>query len=112
MEEFGSTYTNEKESKKRPANDTPLPIRNFGVYIRPNDDTCMCCFEVIMENTVRIMKIIHDIEKDGKEMQLWYHLNCFVKYSTSLGWYEAADILPGFDDLDGDNKERVKRKIE
>lgn len=42
---------------------------------------------------------------------LWYHLHCFAKHCDKLGWIEGAEQLPGFNELNKKDKERVKQKI-
>lgn len=123
MRDFSSldidpTHTKGKKATKRPAseisiNEKPSQISDFAVYgTRPSVDLCMCCFQSIGKESVRILKIIRGIGEDTEDTHCWYHLDCFVKHSSSLGWYEAAEDLPGYEDLNDDAiKERIKQKL-
>lgn len=114
---IGLNNTKGRTATKRRATNVPTmikppPISDFGVYIRSNEDTCMCCFNTIGQNSVRMIKIMHEIEEVGESMMLFYHLDCFAKHSLSLGWHEAVKNLPGFEELhDDDIKERIIRKM-
>lgn len=45
----------------------------------------------------------------GKAM--WYHVPCFVRSRSTIGWLESAEALPGFKRLPEPDKEMVKKQI-
>lgn len=41
----------------------------------------------------------------------WYHVPCFVRLRTEIGWLRCGDMLPGFKRLSANDKEMIENQI-
>lgn len=96
----------EKRATKRPHSVDDLThglstvIKDFHVQLAtPSDETCVCCFQKIGWREIQINKVISE-----ENWNLPYHLKCFRKHSTTLGWGEVAESFPGFSKLPEEQK--------
>ncbi|XP_055309208.1 poly [ADP-ribose] polymerase [Sitodiplosis mosellana] len=89
-------------------------INDFGIeYAKSGRASCAGCHQKIPKDEVRIKKVAHDTEiglKFGGQA-LWHHVECFAQLRTALGWFESAEILPGFKSLSKDDKANAKKHI-
>lgn len=90
------------ESRKRPFNDDDsdqFSVDDFAISLTPpNENVCLCCFGRILEDKVRIKKILR-ANGNGDIVVLWYHPHCFARYCDVLGWTTQIDQMPGFNEL-------------
>lgn len=83
---------------------------DYGVeYAKSGRASCRGCENVILKDEIRVKKISHDTEIGMKYggQPLWHHLDCFAKLRTELGWFAAADQLPGYGALKKDDQKRL-----
>ncbi|XP_031638339.1 poly [ADP-ribose] polymerase-like [Contarinia nasturtii] len=92
----------------------PAKLPDFYVeYARSGKASCEGCQKKICEREIRIMKVIIDTNRetaiDGKAT--WYHVVCFARARSQLGWPHSAELLPGFKRLSDYDKETIKNQI-
>lgn len=51
----------------------------------------------------------NDMLQTGKAE--WYHVACFVRLRSEIGWLCCGDSLPGFKRLSNDDKEMIQNQI-
>lgn len=111
-----SNNKNRKKGLKRPAPETPAistppPNDDFAINSsQTGKNLCICCFKYIATDQIGIKKIIHGI--GPTDITVWYHLKCFSKHSTVLGWYGELDDMPGFNLLNPKDQVIMKKKTE
>lgn len=52
-----------------------------------------------------------EIGKKYGGQSLWHHLECFAKMRDELGFFASGEMLPGFKDLEPEDKKTVKETI-
>ncbi|XP_012253348.2 poly [ADP-ribose] polymerase [Athalia rosae] len=103
-----------KKGRKRAGGSAAGTFQDFTVeYAKSNRSTCRGCEEIIIKGEVRISK--KDWESENARsyggQDRWHHIDCFVKLRAELGFFEAANMLPGFDKLTKEDKSRLKSKL-
>lgn len=82
-------------------------------YAKVNRDACTECNQKISKGSMRIMKVIQDVNQntvfDG--LAVWFHVECFVRTRSKHDWLESAEALPGYKRLTDEDKETVRRQI-
>lgn len=67
----------------------------------------------LLQDEVRISK--KDYESDRARMygpiDMWHHVDCFVKKRVELEFFESGDVLPGYNTLSVDDKKMLKGKL-
>ena len=101
------------KGKKR-TKSADLLLKDFGIeYAKSSRATCPACELKISKDELRIKKTVYDtdIGKKFGGQALWHHLDCFVKVRDDLGYFSSGDQLPGFKDLEPEDKKLVKDSI-
>ncbi|XP_046754057.1 poly [ADP-ribose] polymerase [Diprion similis] len=100
--------------KKR--SDAPLSgaLKDFKVeYAKSNRAMCRGCEETIIKNEVRISKKDYESENarayGGQDR--WYHVQCFSKLRKELQFFETGKKLPGFEGLNKEDQETLKKSL-
>lgn len=86
----------------------------FGIeYAKTCRSICNVCDKYIMLNEVRTKKVLFDtkIGKAFRGQTVCYHLRCFAKERSQLGWFLCGDLIPGVNDLSTKDKWKVRRII-
>lgn len=80
------------------------------------DDFCIACKQKFVVSNIRIMHVeyctdltVENFSFGGKA--LWYHVLCFARLRSQIGWLQSAEMLPGFKRLTEHDKEMVKKQI-
>lgn len=98
------------------ANDRAI-VPDFSIeYSKSDRDSCKGCNQQIQMNVARIMKFVPDPDVSQNDVLQtgqanWYHVPCFVRLRTEIGWLCAGDSLPGFKRLCADDKEMIANQI-
>uniref|UniRef100_A0AAG5CYC8 Poly [ADP-ribose] polymerase n=2 Tax=Anopheles atroparvus TaxID=41427 RepID=A0AAG5CYC8_ANOAO len=98
------------KGKKRPAGEA-LALKDFGVeYAASGRAICRGCEIKIMKDEVRIKKVSYDTEVGMKYggQALWHHAECFAKLRSELGYFEKAEVLPGFSMMKPEDQTKLK----
>lgn len=110
---FECIYLGTLEDDPEPMKKEPTLPDFFIEYSKTDRDACVGCQQKIEKNTIRVMNVVYDTDNntayDGKAV--WYHVICFARSRTELGWLQEADALPGFKRLTEDDKEIVRNQI-
>lgn len=105
------------KGKKRGADDgkaTAKFLNDFGIeYAKSGRSACPGCFQKIPKDQLRIKKMAYDTEVGMKfgGQAIQHHVECFAQLRTELGWFESAEMLPGFKTLTEEDQEMVKKHI-
>lgn len=89
-------------------------MRDFKVeYAKSSRSACIGCEEKIIKDEVRISKKDYESEKAMQfgGLDRWYHVECFAKLRTDLGYYEKGDDLPGIKDLSKEDQANLKAAL-
>lgn len=80
------------------------------------DDFCTACKQKFAISSIRIMYVVYctdltveNFSFGGKAM--WYHVPCFARSRSQIGWLQSGEMLPGFKRLSEQDKEMVKKQI-
>ncbi|XP_072383200.1 poly [ADP-ribose] polymerase-like [Diabrotica undecimpunctata] len=89
-------------------------LKDFKIeYAKSGRAMCRGCLHKILKNEIRISKKNYDTEVgkkfDGQDM--WHHVTCFVALREDLGYFEAADKLPGFKVLKPEDQDLVLKEL-
>lgn len=81
-------------------------------------DACIDCRKRFKQNELRIMRVVHESTSDKNQndelktgQAQWYHVACFVRQRSAIGWLQSADSLPGFKRLSARDKEIIQEQI-
>ncbi|XP_069975958.1 poly [ADP-ribose] polymerase 1-like [Penaeus vannamei] len=82
-------------------------------YAKSGRAMCRGCDEKILKDQVRISKKEYDSERARMygPVDLWHHVDCFVKKRAELGFFESGDTIAGFGTLSADDKNMLKSKL-
>ncbi|XP_063601793.1 poly [ADP-ribose] polymerase 1-like [Penaeus indicus] len=82
-------------------------------YAKSGRAVCRGCDEKILKDQVRISKKEFDSERARMygPVDLWHHVDCFVKKRAELGFFESGDTIAGFGTLSADDKNMLKSKL-
>lgn len=111
----GNNNTSGKKGIKRAASVSPCTSArpqsdDFAVNrAETNKNLCVCCFKKIEKGAIEIEKIIHGTGQT--DISVWYHLGCFTKHSSILGWYNPPDTMPGYKELESKDQAELKKKM-
>ncbi|XP_031626910.1 poly [ADP-ribose] polymerase-like [Contarinia nasturtii] len=105
---LGTMEVDSDDDEKQPR----LP--DFAIeYSRGDYDECIGCQQNIKTKELRIMNVVYDTKHntafDGKAN--WYHVICFARTRSELGWLQGAESIPGFKRLSIQDKETVMNQI-
>ncbi|KFB53220.1 AGAP003230-PA-like protein [Anopheles sinensis] len=101
------------KGKKRKAGEA-LFLKDYGVEYAPSGRAmCRGCEIKILKDEVRIKKVSYDTEVGMKYggQALWYHAECFAKLRSELGYFEKAEVLPGFGSIKPDDQAKLKQLL-
>lgn len=98
---------NPAKRAKKESNETPK-LANFSIKCTKKvvRDSCAGCIQKFVSSQVRIM---HVAALGGKEM--WYHVPCFARSRSELGWLESGEMLPGFKRLSETDQKMVEKQL-
>lgn len=88
-----------------------MALNDFGIeYAKSARATCCACQIKISKAELRIKKTVFDTEVGMKfgGQALWHHVECFAKIRDDLGFFASGDQLPGFKQLENEDKQAVK----
>lgn len=86
-------------------NKTVTNLSEFYInYAKSEESTCNGCQKKINEHEIQIMKTID-------EKAAWYHVVCFARARSQLGWPHSVQLLPGFNKLSHCAKQTIKDQI-
>lgn len=79
-------------------------------------ESCIGCHTRIESNELRIKRKVEAVESDENQNQTsrqvnWYHVACFVRLRTDIGWLPSGDSLPGFSRLSDNDKLIIQMRI-
>lgn len=79
-------------------------------------DSCNGCRQKFVIPEVRIMHVVYKTDLTDETflfggLATWYHVICFARSRSELGWLESGENLPGFKRLLDKDKEIVKKHI-
>lgn len=64
------------------------------------------------------MRVVHASKSDQNQgdkaesgQANWYHVACFVRRRSDIGWLHPGDALPGFKRLSAADKEMIQKEI-
>ncbi|XP_042855321.1 poly [ADP-ribose] polymerase 1-like isoform X2 [Penaeus japonicus] len=82
-------------------------------YAKSGRAMCRGCDEKILKDHVRISKKEYNSESAMAygPVDLWHHVDCFVKKRAELGFFESGDTIAGFGTLSADDKNMLKKKL-
>lgn len=93
-------------------------VQDFSISYTKNTRDCQCddCGRRMKKNEMRIMSVVQATDKNQNDetssgQAIWYHLDCFVRQRSKIGWLLSGDSLPGFKRLDSKDKEIIQNKI-
>lgn len=85
-------------------------------YVKSERDFCNTCKESFVISEIRIMHVVFSTDLThetfpfgGKAM--WYHVPCFTRSRSKIGWLQSGEMLPGFKRLKDTDKDLVKKLI-
>lgn len=92
-----------------------LPVDDFGVeYARKHaQNLCAECSKKINKGEIRIKKVSYKWSENATvdTKILWYHFACFARQRFKLDWWHSAELLPGFQNLNEQDKEMLNNII-
>lgn len=112
---IAGTSDTESESEATAADKTLVP--NFSIeYTKVDRDSCNDCGQYFKRGELRIMRFVPDMnDNEYDDMQSgeahWYHVACFVRLRSDIGWLCCGGLLPGFTKLSIGDQELVKSQI-
>lgn len=80
-------------------------------YSKANRDLCTCCTQEFPRGEIRIMRVVYESHENYVGKANWYHVPCFARSRTDLGWLQSAESFPGFKRLAEEDKEIVIAQI-
>lgn len=94
-------------------------VLDFAISYAPaTRDSCIVCRRRFNKNQLRIMRFVHEAKADNNQNDElssgranWYHLACFVRQRSEIGWLCSGDSLPGFKRLDPKDREMIQNHI-
>ncbi|XP_055324089.1 poly [ADP-ribose] polymerase-like [Sitodiplosis mosellana] len=104
-----------KGVKRAAVNVSPVPselpsIKDFSVqYSQSGKNVCSGCIEPIAKGKIETKKVVK--ATGSADISVWYHLECFTKHSSKLGWNGPSTNLPGFQKLNKKDREKLKKKM-
>lgn len=101
------------KGKKRSKSDDQA-LKDFAIeYAKSSRALCQACEIKIMKDEMRIKKTVFDTEVGKKfgGQALWHHVECFAKVRDELGYFSSGELLPGFEDLEPEDKKLVKNTV-
>ncbi|KFB53218.1 AGAP003230-PA-like protein [Anopheles sinensis] len=101
------------KGKKRSAGEA-LSLKDYGVeYAASGRAMCRGCEIKILKDEVRIKKVSYDTEVGMKygDQPNWFHAECFAKLRSELGYFEKAEVLPGFGSIKPDDQAKLKQLL-
>lgn len=104
-----AVVTGGKGKKRSKSGD--IVLKDFGIeYAKSGRAMCAACEIKISKDELRIKKTVYDTEVGKKfgGQALWHHVECFEKMRNDLGFFSSGDVLPGFKDLQPEDKKKVK----
>lgn len=108
----GDAGSSTKKGQKR-RNNAEL-YRDFTIdYAKSNRSACKGCEAPILKEEIRIAKKDYDSEMGQKlnGVDAWHHVDCFVDLRSTLGFFDSADNLPGFQTLTKTDQKLLKTKL-
>lgn len=101
-----------EKCKKEPPNLADFSIETTKVV----RDSCCGCQQAFVVPDVRIMHVVYKTDLTDESCEFvgqatWYHVVCFARSRSELGWLESGESLPGFKRLSNEDKVIVKRHI-
>lgn len=107
----------ERPAKKAKVSELPKAADfSIGCVKDERDNFCDACKQKFVISNVRIMHVeyctdltVEHFSFGGKA--LWYHVPCFARLRSKIGWLQSGDMLPGFKRLPEQDKEMVKKQI-
>lgn len=86
--------------------------------VRFTTDKCTDCHTRFNRNDMRIMRSFHSAEADenqnfeiGSGQANWYHVACFVRERSQIGWLYCGNLLPGFKHLEPKDRKIIRNQI-
>ncbi|XP_058116088.1 poly [ADP-ribose] polymerase [Anopheles ziemanni] len=101
------------KGKKRSAGEA-LSLKDFGVEYAPSGRAmCRGCEIKILKDEVRIKKVSYDTEVGMKYggQPLWHHAECFANLRSDLGYFEKAEVLPGYRSMKPEDQTKLKQLL-
>uniref|UniRef100_A0A182VQR6 Poly [ADP-ribose] polymerase n=1 Tax=Anopheles minimus TaxID=112268 RepID=A0A182VQR6_9DIPT len=101
------------KGKKRTAAEAQS-LKDYGVeYASSGRAMCRGCELKVLKDEVRIKKVVYDTEVGMKYggQALWHHAECFAKIRSDLGYFEKAEMLPGFRSMKKEDQAMLKKLL-
>ena len=94
-------------------------VQDFSVNYAPaTRDNCIDCHRRFDQNELRIMRVVQTVKSDKNKIDglksgqaNWYHVACFVRQRSDIGWLRSGDSLPGFKRLLAKDKKLIQNQI-
>lgn len=104
-----------KRQKTCPAESPKLS--DFSIeLVKAERDLCAACERKFVISDIRIMHVAYSTDLTVENFSfgckaMWYHVPCFARSRSKIGWLESGELLPGFKRLPEECKELVKKQI-
>lgn len=84
--------------------------------VKMQRDHCVGCEQKFVLSQIRIMHVVYCTDLTVENFSFggkanWYHLQCFARLRSQIGWLQSGEMLPGFKRLSEQDKEMVKKQI-
>lgn len=105
-----------KPAAKRQKTEAPK-LSDFSIeLVKVERDLCAACKRKFVSSDVRIMHVVYSTDLTVENFSfgckaMWYHVPCFARLRSQIGWLESGEMLPGFKRLPEQEKELVKKQI-
>lgn len=92
-------------------------VLDFSIeYTKTDQDACKGCTQQIQKAELRIMRFVPDgsaTQNDAFQagQAHWYHVPCFVRLRSEIGWLRSGEMLPGFKRLAPNDKNMIENQI-
>lgn len=107
-----------KNPAKRAKKDIKMPkASDFSVEcVKIERDCCIECKQKFVLSEIRIMHVVYSTDLTVENFSfggkaVWYHMPCFTRLRSKIGWLQSGEMLPGFKRLSEHDKEMVKKHI-
>lgn len=107
------------EMEEDAAAEDKVAVANFMIkYNTMARNSCTDCRRPIKSKELCIMRVVDETKEDKNKNNVtrsgtanWYHVACFVRQRSEIGWLCSGDLLPGFRRLSTDDKETIQKQI-
>lgn len=111
----GIQHDNEPEATAN--NHAAVP--DFSIeYAKTDQEACKGCTQKIQTAELRILQFVPEVSDNQNDVihittgqTHLYHVLCFVRLRSEIGWLRSGDSLPGFKRLNPNDKSMIENQI-